>query len=217
MTESKLGDLQIQYVSVDEVDPHPDNANVGNVEVIKESIKINGYYAPVIVQASTGYILAGNHRYLAAKSLGYASVPVIYVDVDDEEAKRIMVADNRTTRIGHDDDESLMRLLEDIGSSELGLLGTGFTHADLQTLQDAVDKFDSHLVPEPDPEPTGGEIVDWLIEPLEDGQGGCGSVLIHRHDRRSLTPEDYNRLRVALGLGRAARGALATLGIEDWA
>lgn len=216
MTDSKLGDLQIQYVGVDEIDPHPENANVGNIDAIKESIQVNGYYAPMIVQSTTGFILAGNHRYAAAKALGYELVPVVYIDVDDEEAKRIMVADNRTTRLGHDDDEALMNLLEQLGDSERGLLGTGFQHSDLQTLQDAAEKFDQSYQPEPDPEDHATKGSDWVVEPLETAEGKCGSVLVHRFDRSPLTADDYNRVRSALGLGRASRGALATLGIEDW-
>lgn len=217
MTESKLGELTIQYVSVDEVDPHPENANIGNLDAIKESIQINGYYAPMIVQSTTGFILAGNHRYAAAKALGYELVPVVYIDVDDEEAKRIMVADNRTTRLGHDDDEALMNLLEQLGDSERGLLGTGYQHSDLQTLQDAAEKFNEDFATEPDPEREVTREEDWVVEPLETAEGKCGSVLVHRFDRRPLTPDDYNRIRTALGLSRAGRGALATTGIEDWA
>lgn len=216
-TESKLGDLEITKVAVDEIEPHPENANQGNVDAIAESIRINGYYAPLIVQATTGYILAGNHRYRAAKQLGYETVPVIYLDVDDLEAKRIMVADNRTTRLGRDDDESLTALLEDLGDSEVGLLGTGYSQADLQTLQDSLDKFDADLRPEPDRDDAWQTAEQWLVEPIEGPNGTASGVMVHRADRGPLSAEDYNRIRSDLGLGRANRGALATLGIEDWA
>jgi hypothetical protein len=217
MAESKLGELNVMYVAVEEVDPHPDNANVGDVEAIKESISVNGYYAPLIVQSSTGYILAGNHRYAAAQALGFEKVPVIYLDVDDEEAKRIMVADNRTTRLGHDDDEALSALLTELGDSEVGLLGTGFNHADLQSLQDKLEKFDADLMPEPEVEDGfGKQQEDWALEVLEGPGGTCSSILVHRYDRGPISAEEYNRVRVALGLGRASRGALATTGIESW-
>lgn len=217
MAESKLGDLEVVYALVDEIEPHPENANVGNIDAIAESIRINGYYAPMIVQSTTGYILAGNHRYRAAKQLGYETVPVIYLDVDDEEAKRIMVADNRTTRLGHDDDSALTALLEELGDSEVGLMGTGYSQADLQTLQDSLDKFDPELTPEPEKEDGWVGAEQWLIEPVAGPDGTASAVLIHRADRKPLSPEDYNRIRSDLGLGRAPRGALATLGIEDWA
>lgn len=217
MTESKLGDLQVQYVGVEEIDPHPENANVGNLDAIVESIRINGYYSPMIVQSSTGYILAGNHRYQAAMALGYEMVPVIYVDVDDEEGKRIMVADNRTTRLGHDDDESLAALLTDLGDSEVGLLGTGFNQADLQTLQDHLENFDEAYVPEPDAPESDYENDFWVIEPVPGPDGTCSSVLVHRSDRREVSADDFNKFRQMLGMSKAPRGALATMGIERWA
>lgn len=210
------GTLEVTYVNVDEVDPHPENANRGDVEAIKESIRVNGYYAPIVVQSSTGYILAGNHRYRAAVDLGMSQVPVIYLDVDDTEAKRIMVADNRTTRLGQDDDEALARLLEEIGESDQGLMGTGFSQADLQTLQDALEKFDPELESEPEPEANYNNQDDWVLEPLEGPDGTCSSVLVHRFDRRALSVEDFQNIRLALGLGRAPRGALSTYGIGAW-
>lgn len=217
MADTKLGDLEIHYALLSEIETHPENANVGNVDVIAESIQHNGFYAPVVVQSSTGYILAGNHRYLAAQQAGLESVPVVYVDVDDEQAKRIMVVDNRTTRLGHDDDRLLATLLEELGESEIGLLGTGYSHADLQTLLDANDKFDDDLTGEPDA-PHGG-IPDsaFAVEPIPGAGGVCVGVMVTRFDHASLSAEDYNSIRVALGLGRAPRGALAQLGIEDWA
>jgi len=214
-----LGNLEIQYVTVEEIDPHPENANRGDIDAIKESIKVNGYYAPILVQSSTGYILAGNHRYRAARDLGHEMVPVVYIDVDDEAAKRIMVADNRTTRLGHDDDATLAALLEEIGESETGLLGTGFTHADLQTLLDAQDRFDEDLLGEPDPEPDGwGETPNenYNIEPIAGANGTCTGIIVTHPHGGEWTPEDYNRVRLMLGLGASKRGALATLGIEKW-
>ena len=218
MTESKLGDLRVDQVEMEEIDLHPNNANVGNVDAIVESIRVNGFYTPLIVQSSTGYILAGNHRYQAAQKLGYKSVPVVYVDVDDEEAKRIMVADNRTTRLGHDDSALLAELLEDLGDSELGLMGTGFSHADLQTLLDQQDKFDPEFQPEPDSTPGGHDTQDsaYQVEVIPGAGGVCIGIMVNRIDQEPLSVDDYQHVRVALGLGTVPRGAAATLGIEDW-
>jgi len=215
--ESKLGDVKVHYALVDEIEPHPDNANVGNVEAIAESIRVNGFYAPIIVQASTGYIIAGNHRFKAANSLGYEQVPVVYLDVDDEEAKRIMVADNRTTRLGHDDTALLTSLLEDLGESDLGLMGTGYTHAELQTLIDQADKFDPDFAMEPDGAPT--HPVDdsaYQVEALQGAGGVCIGVMVNRVDGEPLSVDDYNHIRLGVGLSKMPRGAAAQLGIEDW-
>lgn len=215
---SKLPAVEVHYALITEIDPHPENANVGNIESIKESIKVNGFYAPIVVQASTGYIMAGNHRYKAAKELGLEQVPVVYLDVTDEEAKRIMVADNRTTRLGHDDSELLASLLEDLGDTDLGLLGTGYSHADLQTLLDSQDNFDPELSGEPDSD-HGHDVNDsaYQIEVIGGAGGVCIGVMVNRVDQEPLTVDDFNHIRLGVGLSRMPRGAAAQLGIEDWA
>lgn len=215
--ESKLGDVRVHYALMEEIDLHPDNANVGNVDAIVESIRVNGFYAPIIVQASTGFIIAGNHRYQAAKKLGMSQVPVVYLDVEDEEAKRIMVADNRTTRLGHDDSELLTALLEDLGDTDLGLMGTGYSQADLQTLIDAADKFDPDFQPEPDGPPKHDTAdSSYQVEAIPGAGGKCIGIMVNRIDGEPLSVDDYQHVRVALGLGIIPRGAAATLGIEDW-
>lgn len=217
MASSKLGDLEIHYALMEEIETHPENANIGDVEAIKESIHHNGFYAPMVVQASTGYIIAGNHRYLAAKQMGFEQVPVVYLDVDDDAAKRMMLADNRLTRIGQDDTEQLAALLEELSDSDIGLLGTGFTHADMQALTETSLDMPTDFIPEPTPPRDGVKEGDYAVEPIPGAGGTCSGIMVTRYDHKNLTMEDYNRIRIALGLGRAARGALAATGIEDWA
>jgi 3'-phosphoadenosine 5'-phosphosulfate sulfotransferase (PAPS reductase)/FAD synthetase len=113
-------------VAIDSIRPHPRNPRQGDVGAIVESIKANGFYAPCIVQQSSGRILAGNHRWLAARELGMAEVPVIWVDCDDDRALRILLADNRTSDLAAYDDNKLAELLQEIQAETGDLLGTGF-------------------------------------------------------------------------------------------
>lgn len=94
---------EYEMVPIDAIEPHPQNVNQGDVEAIVESIRHNRFYGAVTVQKSSNRIIAGKHRWLAAKKCGLNAVPVIWADVDDEEALRIMLADNRTTRLGFAD------------------------------------------------------------------------------------------------------------------
>lgn len=117
-------------VAVSEIKPHPNNARLGNVDAIAESIRANGFYGTVIVRKSTGHILAGTHRWKAAQQAGLDEIPVTFVDVDAKTAKRIMLADNRTSDLATYDDSSLADLLRSIGD----LSGTGWTDDDLARL-----------------------------------------------------------------------------------
>lgn len=204
----------VRDIPVSELTPHPDNANIGDVEAIKQSIRVNGFYAPIIAQASTGYIIVGNHRFRAAQELGAVTVPVIFLDVDDEQAMRLMLADNRTARLGHDDMEALGAALSQLAESEVGLLGTGFTPLDLQRL---LIETDERLVFPPEPAaPKKRAPSSWTITAVPDELGECESFSLRRADLAALSPEDLNAVREALGLGRATPGAILDMGIPEW-
>lgn len=114
----------------DPLKEHPRNPRRGNVEAIEESVEANGWYGAVVAQKSTGYILAGNHRYRVAVAKGAKEVPVIWHDVDDETALRILLADNRTADLGTYDEETLTELLE--GLETLEGTGYGLGHLEVQ-------------------------------------------------------------------------------------
>lgn len=61
---------RFEVVPIDSVRPHPQNPRRGNVDAIAQLIRANGFRGALVVQRSTGYILAGNPRWLAAKKAG---------------------------------------------------------------------------------------------------------------------------------------------------
>jgi hypothetical protein len=115
----------VKVVDVETLKHHPKNPRKGNIESIRESIRVNGFYGALVVQKSTNYVLAGNHRLKAAKAEGITEVPVAFVDVDDETAIKIVLADNRTNDVAEYDDAALAELLASV-SNQYGLDGTGF-------------------------------------------------------------------------------------------
>lgn len=127
-------DQQYLLTPLGEIRPHPHNPNVGAAELLEESVEANGFYGAVIVQKSTGYILAGNHRYRLALQRGAESLPAIWVDVDDATARRILLVDNEATRRGHADPKALAELMREIQAGQGGLEGTGYTQAQLDSL-----------------------------------------------------------------------------------
>ncbi len=112
-------------VPVDMLITHPRNPRQGNVEAITESIKANGFYGTIVAQGSTGHVLGGNHRLKAARELGMETVPVAWLDIDDDRALRILLADNRTADLAEYDDAALSALLQELAESD-GLDGTGY-------------------------------------------------------------------------------------------
>ncbi len=123
-----------QLVDVTSLSLHPDNARKGNIERLEESIKVNGFYGALVVQRSTNHIVVGNHRYQAAVNLGLSELPVLFVDVDDNEARRLLLVDNRSNDLASYDDQMLLELLK-LTQDETGLDGTGYTDVDLADLE----------------------------------------------------------------------------------
>ena len=114
---------------------HPKNPNKGDTEVIGESIGVNGWYGAITAQRSTGYILAGNHRFRAALAHGAKEVPVIWKDVDDETALKILLVDNESTRRGENDEAKLEAALASLTTLD----GSGYV---LRSAQETLDEDD---------------------------------------------------------------------------
>lgn len=113
---------------------HPENARRGNIDRLEESIRVNGFYGAIVAQRSTRQIVVGNHRYQAAVNVGIEQVPVLWVDVNDDEARRLLLVDNRSNDIASYDDEALIDLLR-LAQSTTGLEGTGYSDVDLTDLE----------------------------------------------------------------------------------
>lgn len=100
---------------VDDLTPHPQNARHGAVGKIEESVSATGFYGTLVAQKSTGHVLVGNHRLLVLQQHGVKKVPVMWVDVDDDDALRILVNDNKVSEHADWDERGLAELLQDAG------------------------------------------------------------------------------------------------------
>lgn len=139
-TGQEAPDVEFDQVPVDDLHPWPGNPRRGDVEAIKSSIRENGFVGAIVARPSDGRILAGHHRWRAARELGFAEVPVLWREVDDERGQRIVLADNRTSDLAGYDRHALAAFLEDVrGDGGAGALaGTGYGEADLRSLLAAV-------------------------------------------------------------------------------
>lgn len=127
----------------------PGNPNEGDLDVIAESVDELGFYGAVIAQKSTGKILAGNHRFMTAADAGAETLPVIWADVTDEDAAKILAVDNGSNRRGTVNRSALLALLQPMES----LRGTSYTADDLmQLLKEATPPGPPSGFPGYDPE-----------------------------------------------------------------
>lgn len=128
--------IETKKVSVDELNPWEGNARRGNVALVRESLRENGLYRPVVVQASTGRIMAGNHTWQAAIEEGYTEIDATFVEATDAEARKIVLIDNAANDAATYDEQALANLLTDL---EGDYVGTGFDEGDLTKLLDSLE------------------------------------------------------------------------------
>lgn len=121
-------------VDIDTVHQHPDNYNNGDEEAIRESVEVNGLYRPVYAQQTTGHLVAGNHVWAVCKEFGAEKIPVVYLDIDDATAYRIMVGDNWIASLARPDHAGLLTILDRIQATD-GLYGTGVKETDLDAIR----------------------------------------------------------------------------------
>lgn len=135
-----MSGLVIELIGIDTVEQHPKNPRVHDLDAIAGSLERFGQTKPIIVQKSTGFVVAGNGTRLAAKEkLGWDEINAVLLDMDDETAEAYLAADNRTSDRAKYDSERLLGLLEGIDDLD----GTGF---DLDYVEDLADATGANAV-----------------------------------------------------------------------
>lgn len=132
---------EVETIELSRLSRHPSNPRRGNVDLIAESLQANGQYKPLVAQRKgDGFVvLAGNHTLQAMQQLGYEAASVVVLDVDDVQAQRILLVDNRSSDDSEYDEAELTALLANLSETSDGLTGTGYTELDLSEMMDALD------------------------------------------------------------------------------
>jgi len=147
-------DLTIHEIPVGDLALLPGNPRQGDIGAVSESFRVNGVYQSIIVNRGTATgrpleVIAGNHRAQAARQLGMGTIPAIVLDVDDEQATRIALADNRTSDLADYDTDALVLMMKSLPDLE----GTGYDGDDLDDLL----RDPAPLEPPASSTPGGGE------------------------------------------------------------
>ena len=127
--------LAHMLVRIDSVQRHPANAHEGDVASVAASLDEFAQQKPIIVQASTNWIVAGNTTHEAAELNGWTHIAASIVDLDDTTARGYMLADNRTSDLGGYNEGKLAILLE-AQSIDGALAGTGYDQGNVEDLME---------------------------------------------------------------------------------
>ena len=169
--------IEYAEVPVKDLSPFGLNPRQGDVGAITVSLEANGQYRPIVVNKRDNTILAGNHTYHAAVSLGWEKIQVGYVDVDEATAQRIVLVDNRTNDLADYDNNLLAELLETVfeESGPDGLVGTGFQSDDFDEILAAAGNthspWDDRKMQETG---TAGEVTTGSVWQVGPHLLGCG-------------------------------------------
>src|SRR5215472_913879 len=171
-------------VPLDSLKPYSRNARKHDLETLRASLRHHGQYRPIVVRAGSNEILAGNGTWAAAKAEGWREIACTFVDVDDDQAARIVLVDNRSNDLAGYDEAVLADLLESLPTLD----GTGYGQDDLDELLAKVrgpqeGLTDPDAVPEPPAEPVTmlGDL--WL---LGEHRLLCGDAGDEAHHERLL-------------------------------
>lgn len=137
------------------IKPYPKNAKMHpkkQVQQIANSIKEFGFNQPIVIDGKNE-IIVGHGRYEAAKILGLQDVPVIQVNLTEEQAKAYRLSDNKL----NESDWDMNLVIEELkGLSEEMLDLTGF-NKDLIIEPDEKDDIIPENVP---PQSKSGDLYE---------------------------------------------------------
>jgi DNA modification methylase len=155
---------QTKQLALDTLTTLPGNPRRGDVSAIRESLEQSGQYRALVVRAGSLEVLAGNHTLMAMRELGWERALCHLVDVDDEQARRIVLADNRTNDLAGYDERLLADLLAQMDGD---LAGTGWDQGAVDELLAGLDGDDDAGAdtepsePPADPRTKPGDL--WLL------------------------------------------------------
>ncbi|HWW46862.1 MAG TPA: DNA methyltransferase [Xanthobacteraceae bacterium] len=211
---------EIQQMDLAALTPNPRNARTHakkQVAQIAASIRAFGWTVPLVVDEQA-MILAGHGRYLAARQLALAQVPVVVVTGLSAAKKRALaLADNKiAANAGWDRDQlaaELGELAPLLAACELELEITGFAPAEIDNLMaDLID-------PEAEPADAVPALADHAVSQSGDlwqlgrHRLGCGdardaaawqAVMAQERAAMMFTDPPYNvRIAAVVGRGKA--------------
>lgn len=132
--------LETRSFATEDLTPLEKNPRRGNVDLIRESVRANSQYKSLVVRKTPDayVILTGNHTFQALREEGHAEARCEVIECSDDEATRIVLADNRTSDTAINDDDVLLGLLESLDDLD----GTGYSMDDLEDMLAAADKIE---------------------------------------------------------------------------
>lgn len=104
-----------------------------------------------LIALPDGTVIAGNMRLAAAREMGWETIPTVFHDYDEQQARLVALRDNNSW--GEWEDQSLAALLRELEEQDVDLELTGLAQDDIAHL------FESISEPAPPPEDRGTDLA----------------------------------------------------------
>jgi DNA modification methylase len=157
-----------------------------DLEALRRSLRFFGTVEPIVVNRRSDRIVGGHQRVRAAEAEGIATLPCVFVDLDEPSERQLNLALNRIH--GEWDLEKLEDVLRELQTMGADLDLTGFTEVEIGELLKGSDEpidglTDPDAIPEPpdDPKTQPGDLII-----LGDHRLLCGDSANPEHVARLL-------------------------------
>lgn len=198
-------ELQALARPIADATPHPDNARKHSLPKIARSLNDHGQRSPIVVQASTGWIVKGNGTWTAAAQiLGWTEIAQQWQELGDDEALAYLLADNKASDESGYDNAKLVKALNKLVDGP-GLLDTLWSG---EELEDLVEGEAGAVVL--DGAVTEGEFADAAYKDQRDARGAAAGAK-HKEVPLVMTVADHAAFVERLGVLRKAFGTSGTV------
>lgn len=167
-------------MSVALLKPHPRNPRTirpERLEQLKRNLEADRemLQARPLIALPDGTVIAGNMRLRAAQELGWETIPVVTVDLDEDRAALWALRDNRP--FGEDDETLTAEILRDLAGRGVDLDLSGFARGDLDDLLKATSGREGQTDPDDaPPAPAEPRSVRGEVYELGDHRLVCGDA-----------------------------------------
>ena len=128
--------MKVKELDIDLLKPavyNPRKIKPEQLEDLVRSIKQFGFVDPVVVRLKDNMIIGGHQRYEVAKILKYKTVPVVQLDISDNDAKVLNVALNKIS--GDWDKPKLAELIKELNLTvDIDATLSGFNNEEIDKL-----------------------------------------------------------------------------------
>ena len=169
---ARVETIGMRYVAVADLKPAPYNPRIMPAEEMEDlvrSMRVFGVVDPLIVRRVDLMVIGGHQRLEAAKRLGLSKVPVIELDLSDEEARALNIALNKIG--GTWDVPKLAELLKGLPQDLAQLAGYDeeamrrVAHEAQLAIDAARAELADDVIPEPPAEPITRLGDLWILGP----------------------------------------------------